>query len=58
MNRLTLFILFIFLCQPAYGNVYFESFAAKDTNILASQDVNNSNNSKKHGHLNISYELR
>jgi len=28
---------------------------AKDTNILASQDVNNSSDSKKHGHLNISY---
>jgi len=28
---------------------------AGDTNILASQDVNNSSNSKKHAHLNISY---
>jgi len=55
MKRLTLFLLFLISCQPAWGNVYSESFAANDTNILASQEVNTSSNSQHHAHLNVSY---
>jgi len=55
MKRLALFLLFLLSCQPAWGNVYSESFAANDTNILASTDVNNSSNSSDHQHLNVSY---
>jgi len=34
MKRLALFLLFLFLCHPAYGNVHFESLANSKTKTL------------------------
>jgi len=56
MKYLRLFLLLLLLSQSVYANSQFENLiAANDTNILASQDVNNSSNSSDHQHLNVSY---